>query len=216
MTNKPKDGGPALRMDAYYYGFEPTGVREIDLILSAVACAGKAYHHTESWNERDESHEPSPVDRIQDAANAAARAMLREELSRLRAENERLKVIAGSDPTTATRDDLRRWTAQQHDEIRDLRAQLSTIRSETLEEAAKVVGEPTCYECDHVACAARWESAAAIRARASPAPEERKREAALARLEALPKMPGSVMLPGGADDFHVATPPPPEGKGEKE
>jgi len=35
-----------LRMEAYYYEFEPTGVLEIDLILSAVAHAGKVYHHT--------------------------------------------------------------------------------------------------------------------------------------------------------------------------
>ena len=40
-----------LRMDAYYYGFEPTGVRIIDEILSAVAHAGKAYHNTENWTD---------------------------------------------------------------------------------------------------------------------------------------------------------------------
>jgi hypothetical protein len=65
-----------LRMDAYYYGFTPTGVREIDLILSAVACAGKSYHHTEDWND-DGSAPPylegnSPVEWIQNAANKAA------------------------------------------------------------------------------------------------------------------------------------------------
>lgn len=40
-----------MRMEAYYYGFTPTGVEAIDRILSAVACAGKAYHHTDSWTE---------------------------------------------------------------------------------------------------------------------------------------------------------------------
>jgi len=40
-----------MRMDAYYYSFTPTGVEAIDRILSAVACAGKAYHHTEDWGE---------------------------------------------------------------------------------------------------------------------------------------------------------------------
>lgn len=67
------------RMNAYYYGFTPTGVEEIDRILSAVACAGKAYHHTESW--RDET-DPwphlrggSPAEWIQNAADDAARAI---------------------------------------------------------------------------------------------------------------------------------------------
>ena len=37
------------RMDAYYYGFDRTGVGPIDAILSAVATAGKGSHHTEGW-----------------------------------------------------------------------------------------------------------------------------------------------------------------------
>jgi hypothetical protein len=67
-----------LRMDAYYYHFADTGVPEIDLILSAIACAGKAYHHTEMWNEECEwtPHEGnSPVDWIQNAAVKAAAAL---------------------------------------------------------------------------------------------------------------------------------------------
>lgn len=60
-----------LRMDAYYYGFTPTGVREIDEILSAVASAGKAYHHTEDWNEPNRDG-VTEVQRIQNAANKAA------------------------------------------------------------------------------------------------------------------------------------------------
>lgn len=39
------------RMDAYYFGFNPTGVGAIDAILSAVAIAGKGAHHTENWND---------------------------------------------------------------------------------------------------------------------------------------------------------------------
>ena len=35
------------RMHAYYYGFDRTGLAAIDLILSAVATAGKGYHHIE-------------------------------------------------------------------------------------------------------------------------------------------------------------------------
>lgn len=67
-----------MRMDAYYYEFKPTGVEAIDKILSAVACAGKAYHHTESWNE-DCDWPPhtgsSPVEWIQNAANEAAKEL---------------------------------------------------------------------------------------------------------------------------------------------
>ena len=65
-----------MRMEAYYYGFEKTGVPEIDKILSAVACAGKAYHHTESWC--DDCYTPeghtgaSPREWIQNAAVSAA------------------------------------------------------------------------------------------------------------------------------------------------
>lgn len=65
---------PDLRMSAYYYGFAPTGVREIDEILSAVACAGKAYHHTDSWGDEDGS-EPSYIQLIQEAADRAAAKM---------------------------------------------------------------------------------------------------------------------------------------------
>jgi len=71
------DNAP-LRMNAYYYGFDPTGVVEIDRILSAVACAGKAFHHTDQWQEACEWPPcvgASPVEWIQNAANAAADTM---------------------------------------------------------------------------------------------------------------------------------------------
>lgn len=65
-----------LRMDAYYYGFGSTGVPEIDKILSAVACAGKAYHHTECWQNDCEPYKGhsgnSPVEWIWNAAKEAA------------------------------------------------------------------------------------------------------------------------------------------------
>lgn len=67
-----------LRMNAYYYSFNSTGVPEIDKILSAVACAGKAYHHTDCWNDENEwpPHEGNtPIEWIQNAANKAAEAM---------------------------------------------------------------------------------------------------------------------------------------------
>lgn len=61
-----------MRMDAYYYGFYPTGCQKVDIILSAVACAGKAYHHTQDWGEQTTPPPhltgESPVDWIQNAA----------------------------------------------------------------------------------------------------------------------------------------------------
>lgn len=65
-----------MRLDAYYYGFKPTRVPEIDRILSAVAAAGKAYHDTSQWTEPTgafRGHDGvAPVDWIQNAADAAA------------------------------------------------------------------------------------------------------------------------------------------------
>ena len=67
---------PSLRMDAYYYEFDPTGVETIDRILCAVASAGKAYHHTNNWTDehgpRDNCEGNTPVEWIQNAANNAA------------------------------------------------------------------------------------------------------------------------------------------------
>lgn len=60
------------RMDAYYYSFERTGVPMIDAILSAVAQAGKSFHHTEVWAD-DQYKSPSCEARIQAAADLAAR-----------------------------------------------------------------------------------------------------------------------------------------------
>lgn len=66
-----------LRLSAYYFEFQPTGVPEIDMILSAVACAGRENPHTKDWVlpfplcEQFEGHKP--VEWIQNAANAAAK-----------------------------------------------------------------------------------------------------------------------------------------------
>ena len=43
-----------MRMDAYYYGFELTGVQDIDQILYAVAWADKDFHSTDQWQEEIE------------------------------------------------------------------------------------------------------------------------------------------------------------------
>lgn len=69
----------ALRMDAYYYSFDATGDDAIDLILSAVASAGKAFHHTGEWTEPINVSRYGPftgetfAEVIQNAANNAAR-----------------------------------------------------------------------------------------------------------------------------------------------
>jgi len=65
------------RMDAYYYDFDGTGCDPVDKILSAVACAGKAYHHTSDWNEEtrpflDYHSGETPIDWIKNAAQEAA------------------------------------------------------------------------------------------------------------------------------------------------
>ena len=87
---------PDRRMNAYYYSFDPTGQPAIDAILSAVAHAGKGYHHTESWRDDGEwsrwGEGRSVVDVIQAAANEAALALLDAAAERdaLRAERDAL------------------------------------------------------------------------------------------------------------------------------
>ena len=66
-----------LRMRAYYYGFAPTGIELVDRVLSAIACAGKAYHNTADWSDETPAYEDvfrgeSPIDWIQNAANDIA------------------------------------------------------------------------------------------------------------------------------------------------
>jgi len=72
------------RMSAYYYSFEPTGIGPVDAILSAIAVAGKAAHHTEAWNDHESTYftnrpglvdGTSAVDLIQQNADAAAEAI---------------------------------------------------------------------------------------------------------------------------------------------
>ena len=66
-VEKRRDEG---RLNAYYFGFMPTGNPDIDLILAAVAAAGKGYHHTDEWASDDNA--PSYIDLIQEAARRAA------------------------------------------------------------------------------------------------------------------------------------------------
>ena len=65
-------------LDSYYFDFRPTGVPEIDLILGAVCHAGKMYHGTEGWTDGWREGEPSEIENIQKAANAAAAALRKE------------------------------------------------------------------------------------------------------------------------------------------
>jgi hypothetical protein len=58
------------RFEAYYYAFDATGDEGVDAVLSAVAYAGRMAHHTEGW--QDDEHNPSQMQRIQQAANKAA------------------------------------------------------------------------------------------------------------------------------------------------
>lgn len=80
-----------LRMNAYYYGFRSTGVELVDRVLSAVAHAGKGYHHTEGWTEPVPDYEPfrggDYVEWIQNAAVDTAQA-----LRSIEAERDTLKA----------------------------------------------------------------------------------------------------------------------------
>jgi hypothetical protein len=110
----PNDKPEELRMDAYYYGFDRTGCDAVNRILSAVACAGKAFHSTEDWN--DEAGDwggkgKTPVEWIQNAANEAASLV-----TRLQQAEEALKRIAegnlGDDPWQANYAKIRRVASE--------------------------------------------------------------------------------------------------------
>lgn len=105
---------PDRRLNAYYFSFDSTGSPIIDAILSAVAYAGKSYHHTESWagdSRWDEGR--SYVDVIQAAANEAANkltdadalldrlAHMTEARDNARAEVERLTALLAEVRETA-------------------------------------------------------------------------------------------------------------------
>lgn len=62
--------------DAYYYSFSPIGEYRFDVILHAVAKAGKAYHGTEDWGNETAPYTEhlsgeSPVDWIWNAVASA-------------------------------------------------------------------------------------------------------------------------------------------------
>lgn len=67
--------------DGYYISFDPTGVPEVDQILSAIGWAGKAFHNTSDWNDACEwgygpiAKDMTACDLIQAAADDAAAAI---------------------------------------------------------------------------------------------------------------------------------------------
>ena len=88
MSGEPMSEGGAFdpvpadeRMDAYYYGFDRTGVGAIDRLLSVLAYAGMAYHHTADWQKKMYwNYGPirkgeSCADAIQRVANESAAAI---------------------------------------------------------------------------------------------------------------------------------------------
>lgn len=58
-------------LDSYYFGFRSTGNAGVDSVLAAVASAGKYYHSTEFWADKDDGG-TSQIDKIQNAANMLA------------------------------------------------------------------------------------------------------------------------------------------------
>lgn len=87
---------PDARTRAYYYSPDPTGEVTVDIILSAVAWAGKLSHNTGYWSENIgpdrfdygpflAGRDQSPADVIDAAAHDAAAeiAGLRERISML-------------------------------------------------------------------------------------------------------------------------------------
>lgn len=84
---------PDARMDAYYYSFRNTGLAVIDSILSAVATAGKAYHHTEEWGEAGTwDDKPTHESRIQSAADESA-TLVRELVAELKTTRAQLAAV---------------------------------------------------------------------------------------------------------------------------
>lgn len=116
-----------MRLDAYYFGFDSTGNEDIDRVLSAVACAGKAYHHTSDWTEPiAKPYEPTHrggtcAEWIQNAANDAATKL---------AAARREGVIEGLEWALACVDTRGQQTRPLLARVEILRAELERLREE--------------------------------------------------------------------------------------
>lgn len=131
---KPADEN-LLRMDAYYYGFDATGVESVDIILSAIAHAGKAFHHTEDWNnecgERGDERikGKSAVDWIQNAAEDAA-FTVKDLIARIDALKAQVAAQEQShkDILQAVGEEATRQLAEKDKRIAELEAKLGRVR----------------------------------------------------------------------------------------
>jgi len=99
-----------LRMEAYYYGFDKTECRPVDKILSAVACAGKAFHSTYCWS--DDCTWPghtgdTPIEWMQNAADECA-----DEITKLREALKAAREVLKKHADLITDDDYDAVTAQ--------------------------------------------------------------------------------------------------------
>lgn len=122
------------RMDAYYYGFDRTGVGSVDAILSAVAIAGKGSHHTESWCDESDygyyENRPglpdatSAVDLIQKAAAVAAEDMT-DLLGRLAVAETKLAAVEAVLPAIVAREEEARQAYIKGDYTHDEASQLA-------------------------------------------------------------------------------------------
>jgi len=121
---------PDARMDAYYYSFRNTGLAVIDSRLSAVATAGKAYHHTEEWGEAGTwDDKPTHESRIQSAADESA-TLVRELVAELKTARERIAAFEVGQGNAGV---LLGRAAEDYDavvaELKTTRAQLETLRA---------------------------------------------------------------------------------------
>jgi hypothetical protein len=146
-TPTPTPKADDLRMSAYYYAFEPTGCRPVDAVLSAVACAGKAYHYTADWTEPCSPYEDvhrgvTPIDWIQNAAVDAAR-----ELAAARAEVETYRDSCAAKADRIDR--LGETVVRLRGEVEGLQ---SVVQSVAVTELHKLPGgdECVCTRCELV------------------------------------------------------------------
>lgn len=87
MTDRRRTGSERRQRTA-------VGLAVIDSILSAVATAGKAYHHTKEWGEAGTwDDKPTHESRIQSAADESA-ALVREVVAELKTTRAQLRQVA--------------------------------------------------------------------------------------------------------------------------